>query len=259
MRLYFVFFLLLCGCSQRIEEARISQLDISAEEIRSLQVQRTKHFNELVGRGVIEFRWSDNRGKHKDQGDLDFWKQGKKVSIRISKLGELLMWFGGNDEQYWLFDLLGEETTLTLNSQHGIFTDINMALVLLGLSSLPQGELTVQGNVVMLVDENQREWAMEFDAATHRPLTIKVSDGENISNAIHHKGIGVELKGLHALNWPYAGGLIDLSDSRGETEIKIAFSSLSTIVSDEPMERVFNLEYLEEALKPVWTRTAEDD
>ena len=46
------------------------------------------------------------------------------------------------------------------------------------------------------------------------------------------------------------GGLIDIEDSREETKIKIAFSSISTIVDEEPMDRVFNLDFLKRALKP---------
>ena len=46
------------------------------------------------------------------------------------------------------------------------------------------------------------------------------------------------------------GGLIDFTDNRGNTEIKIVFASLSTIVQDEPMNRVMDLEYLRRALKP---------
>jgi hypothetical protein len=257
MRIIFVLFLLFCGCTQRIETKK-QKLEISVEKTRAIQLQRTKHFKELVGRGVIEFRWSDNRGEHKDQGDLDFWKQGDTVSLRISKLGELLMWFGGNNEQYWLFDLLGEETSLTINGHRRMFSDITMALVFLGLSPLPEGEMTIQDGIVTLVDEHHREWKMAFDSISHRPLTMKVIDGENTSSVVHRKGIGVELENVHALHWPSAGGLMDLSDSRGDTEIKIVFSSLSTVVSDEPMDRVFDLTYLEESLEPVWTLTTEE-
>ena len=42
----------------------------------------------------------------------------------------------------------------------------------------------------------------------------------------------------------------DLEDSHETTKIKIAFSSLSTIVDEEPMDRVFDLDVLRGALKP---------
>jgi hypothetical protein len=79
---------------------------------------------------------------------------------------------------------------------------------------------------------------------------MTVIDGENISKALHHKGIGVELENVNELNWPASGGLIDLSDSRGSTEIKIAFSSLSAVVSEERFDRVMSIEFLQNALKP---------
>jgi hypothetical protein len=57
------------------------------------------------------------------------------------------------------------------------------------------------------------------------------------------------------------GGLIDVTDTRGDTEIKIAFSSLSTIVEDEPMGRVLDSAYLRKALNPdvVYQKVDEDD
>jgi hypothetical protein len=60
----------------------------------------------------------------------------------------------------------------------------------------------------------------------------------------------VEIAHTLDLFWPSTGGLIDLEDSHETTKIKIAFSSLSTIVDEEPMDRVFDLDVLRGALKP---------
>jgi hypothetical protein len=64
---------------------------------------------------------------------------------------------------------------------------------------------------------------------------------------------------LNELHWPVTGGLIDLTSTRGNTEIKIAFETLSTVVSAERFDRVMSLSFLEKALKPVRTYTAKDD
>jgi hypothetical protein len=132
-----------------------------------------------------------------------------------------------------------------------MFSDIKTALVLLGLAPLPKGELTVSGGVVTLVDETNKRWTILYDPTTYRPLTLEVIDGEYSSKALHRREIGVEIEKMHALNWPVTGGLIDLSESRGNTEIKIGFESLSTVVSEERFDRVMNLSYLQKALQPV--------
>ncbi|MBC8201296.1 MAG: hypothetical protein H8E86_04550 [Planctomycetes bacterium] len=250
MRLIFVFFFIAVGCSQR-SSAPPTNTDISPNQVRKLQSQRTEKFEELVGRGVIEFRWSDDDGNHMEQGALDFWKQGDAVSLRISKLGELILWFGGDQDQYWLFDLLGDETVLTVNGEGAMFSDIKMALVMLGLAPLPEGLLTVSDGVVKLVDVDNRIWTIFYEPATNRPLSIEVIDGDAVSQATHRRSIAVEVEGLHALHWPITGGLIDVTDSRGNTEIKIGFETLSTVVSEERFDRVMSLAFLQKALRPI--------
>jgi hypothetical protein len=250
MRLLFVFLFVAVGCSQRSNVPQPMSY-ATPEEVRELQLQRTEKFEELVGRGVIEFRWNDDDGSHMEQGALDFWKQGNAISLRVSKLGELILWFGGDQNQYWLFDLLGEDTVLTVDGDGAMFSDIQMALVLLGLSPLPEGSLSVSKGLVTLVDDAKRNWTIAYEPVTHRPLSIEVVEGDTVSQATHLRGIAVELDGVPALQWPITGGLIDVSDSRGNTEIKIAFETLSTLVSEERFDRVMNLAFLQKALRPV--------
>lgn len=258
MRLFFAIFLIFSGCSQQGKTK--PHVPISPLAVRELQIKRTANFQELVGRGVIEFRWTDEDGKHREQGDLDFWKQGEALSLRISKLGELIMWFGGDANQIWLFDLLRDETTLSINGESNLFSDIKMALVLLGLSPLPAGELTVAKNgVVTLLDAEGKKWTILFEQDMNRPIEITVVDGDETSRAFHRRGIRVELENLHELHWPVTGGLIDLTSTRGNTEIKIAFETLSTVVAEERLDRVMSLSFLEKALKPVRTYTVKDD
>jgi len=258
MRLIFLIFLIFSGCSQQVK--RKPHVAISPLAVRELQIKRTANFQELVGRGIIEFRWTDEDGKHREQGDVDFWKQGEALSLRISKLGELIMWFGGDANQTWLFDLLRDETTLSINGESNLFSDIKMALVLLGLSPLPAGELTVaKDGVVTLLDAEGKKWTLLFDQNMNRPIEITVVDSDETSRAIHRRGIRVELENLNELHWPVTGSLIDLTSTRGNTEIKIAFETLSTVVSAERFDRVMSLSFLEKALKPVRTYTAKDD
>ena len=214
------------------------------------QSKRTALFTELVGRGAIEFKWSDDKGTHKEQGELDFWKQGDAISMRVSKLGELLAWFGGEGKDFWFFDMMGDEPTLTVGGQQGMFNDIEVALVLLGLVPVPKLDASVNNEVFNSIDAQGRKWSATYEFEKHRPLHITMKEGDHEAEAKHLTGILVEIDNKHELYWPETGGNIDLTDNQGNTKIKIAFSFLSTIVVDEPMDRVFDLEYLKSALKP---------
>ena len=247
MRLIVMAIVLLTACSTPKVNTSNSK---SLEDIQETQVQRTSKFDTLVGGGVIEFTWTDDKGNHHEQGSLDFWKQGNSISLRISKLGELIAWFGGSGTEFWFFDLMGDETTLTLGGEQGMFNDIDIALILLGLHSLPQGETTIRDGVIHVIDSRHRTWSTTYDESGNRPLQIEFIDESHKASALHRKGIRVEIEDLHELHWPETGGLIDLEDNQGNTKIKISFSFLSTIVEGEPMDRVMSLEYLQRTLKP---------
>jgi hypothetical protein len=204
----------------------------------------------VVGRGVIEFRWTDDEGTHKEQGDLDFWKQGNSISLRISKLGELIAWFGGEGKNFWFFDMMGEESTLTIGGEQGMFNDIEVALILLGLNPLPEGETTAQDGIITVIDSVQRTWTVSFTQDGNRPLELSVTKEKRVMSALHRRSIRVEKDNLHELHWPETGGLIDFTDNQGNTEVKIDFSFLSTLVDEELMDRVMDLEYLKESLQP---------
>ena len=253
-RYFFIIFIiifLVSACSTKVTPSKESW---NLSMMQTSQAQRTSQFEELVGRGVIEFRWTDDEGTHKEQGDLDFWKQGNSISLRISKLGELIAWFGGQGKNFWFFDMMGEESTLTIGGEQGMFSDIEVALILLGLNPLPEGEMELHDGIVTIVDSDQRIWISNFTQDGNRPLKLSVTKGKRVMNALHRRSIRVEKENLHELNWPETGGLIDFTDNQGNTEVKISFSFLSNIVDEEPMDKVMDLEYLKEALQPSKTR-----
>lgn len=247
MRFIVIAIFLLTACATpKVNPSNSLSLDV----IQEIQLKRTSNFDNLVGGGVIEFTWTDDKGNHQEQGDMDFWKQGNSISLRISKLGELIAWFGGSGTEFWFFDLMGDEATLTFGGEQGMFNDIEIALILLGLHSLPQGETTMINGVVHVVDSKNRTWSATYDESSSRPLQLEFNDESHQASALHRKGIRVEIEDLHELHWPETGGLIDLQDNLGNSEIKLSFSFLSTIVKDEPMDRVMSVDYLQQSIKP---------
>ena len=245
------FFIVMASCGQK--SATTSHPKSSTpEEIRAQQKSRTALFNALVGRGVIEFHWRDDDGLHRVQGDFDFWRLGNSISLRVSKAGEVLIWMGGDEQNHWMFDMLGDETTLSINQKDVIFSDILDTLVLLGLNPLPNGDMTMKKGVVT-VQTNERTWIATFDPTTHRVLEIEVSDELHHISALHRKGIKVELIDKNRLVWPVTGGLIDIKSTTEDAMTKIDFAWISTDTNEERMDRVFDLKFLQRALKPIKT------
>lgn len=253
LRIFFCFFFIaMTSCAPK-GDTESRQKKITPDEIRSEQQNRTALLNELVGRGVIEFHWHDEDGKHRVQGDFDFWRLENAISLRVSKAGEGLMWMGGDEKNHWMFDMLGDETTLSINQQDVIFSDILDTLVLLGLNPLPKGNMNI-ANGVVTVQENDRTWTTTFDPATHRILEINVEDEHHHISALHRKGIKVELIERNRLVWPVTGGLIDIASTTADATTKIDFAWISTDISEEKMDRVFDFAFLRRALKPTKTK-----
>ncbi len=227
--------MLLLSCTQ--EKIENFQQHSSILGIAEQEKLRTAQFTSLVGYGVIEFSWEDDRGKHREQGDFDFWKTGHSISLRVTKVGELIVWAGSSNGDSWMFDFTGEKSTLRLNDARSLFADALLALQLIGLEPIP---VTTQGW--------ESGWIVEFQQAMPTSITKEQEDG--IWRATLREPIGVELQETHELHWPKTPSNIDLSSSVNDVELKIVFAGLSTIVDDEPMHRVFDLEYLNEKLQP---------
>ena len=242
--------LLFIGCAQeKIENFDTLQPDLL--EIVNSQAQRTSHFEQLVGGGVIEFSWKDDHGSHRQQGDFDFWRSGNSVSLRISKLGELLVWTGSTEEGSWLFDFTSDQSTLTLNDDELFFADAIASLALIGLAQLPAGQqLLLDAQTVQTIDEAGRTWTHTQDVQTGLPSAIRFTDGTKSLSASLRNPMTVEEANLHELHWQKTPSLIDITSSINNEDVKIAFAFLSTIVEEEPFDKVFNVDVLREALSP---------
>ena len=249
LRVFFCCFMLgFSSCAPR-GDTSIQQQTVTPKEIRLQQARRTVNLNTLVGRGIIEFQWSDEDGKHRVQGDFDFWRSGCAISLRVSKGSEPLIWIGGDEQNHWMFDMLGDKKSLTINQEDVMFSNAKDMLVLLGLSPLPQGKIIVADGLVT-VHSQERTWTASFDSLTHRPLDITLQHGIHRAFALHRSGIKVELLQKNRLLWPETGGLVDIESTTSNANVKIDFAWISTDTSEERMDRVFDLEFLRKAIRP---------
>ena len=256
MRHFFVLFFLFVSCAPT-RHYTSDDWGKKLPRLQRLQEKRTVQFDRLVGSGVIEFKWEDEKGHHRKQGDFDFWRSGDSISIRISKVGELIAWIGSDSKTSWMFDLTSDETILHIDDKSSLFADSHTLLMLIGLAPIPEGEIVVEQDVVQTTEENGRIWKVHYDVNTSKPQWIQLQDGDQLLGSNLRDWLRVEIIDTHEMHWPATPSLVDLKSSSQDTEIKLSFASLSTIVEDEPMDRVFNLELLTNALKPNQTILSE--
>ncbi|MSR68735.1 MAG: hypothetical protein EXS17_00050 [Phycisphaerales bacterium] len=75
----------------------------TAEQFAQAQAARVAALSTVALRGHAEIRWRDERGGHFDDGDFDLLiRPPSEMSLRVSKLGERILWVGAGDGQWWI-------------------------------------------------------------------------------------------------------------------------------------------------------------
>ena len=80
-------------------------------EFRQRWNANARHLDRLWARSTVAVRWTDRDGeKHYEQGDGHLQVRDRSsFALSIGKLGEVLLWFGGDDDRYWLLDRVDEQ------------------------------------------------------------------------------------------------------------------------------------------------------
>jgi hypothetical protein len=224
--------------------------------------------------GVIELRWSDERGKHFEQGDLELWQTtNDRTALDISKIGERLLWMGSNAEQWWLFDLMTKGDHVAYVGRHdemgngfGALGVRPLALLdLLGLSPIDAAR---DAEKPLVFDESIRAWTLRttgrggelriaFDAVTYLPKRIELLDASGlvVAQSTLTRYASVDVPGLAIMARPKMPLTIDIHRAAtGEAAIagdaKIALNETVGRIEPKQEASVFNLERLLAAMKP---------
>lgn len=229
----------------------------SIESINEIPPQmsqfRFDKLSQLVGYGIVEFAWEDDAGAHRQQGDFDFWRNGSQISWRISKLGELIFWFGADASGNWSFDFTDDISSLRINHSDAFFADAESALCLMGLSDLPDARpmsMLNDANAKTIIDKKNRQWEVSFVAGGSSIEEIQMTADDFVVSSKFTGLIAVEKDGRHQLYWEKTPKQIDTVSSRNNAKVKIVFAGLSTVVSEEPFNLVFDVDKLREILAP---------
>ncbi len=238
--------------------------DPAYETIVATHNARLERLRTIYSRGVIEIRWTDETGRHFEQGNVDLWVSlPRRTALRVEKLGEVLLWIGSDDDHYWLFDLLAQETTLVVGAHEDAPRPVHATaltvrplslLDLMGLTPLPDGAA-----VDIVFDAERDAWALEtvgaggpirlyLDRAKLLPKRVEVLSEKGevtlYSNLRRYKS--VKLTGAAGMANPKLATLVDIAATNDSARLKLALDS----PNDEANEQVFRLERLIRALQP---------
>lgn len=230
---------------------------------------RIDRLGTIYARGVIELRWSDDDGKHIEQGDLDLWiALPHQTALNISKFGERLMWLGSDDRQSWLFDFRGDETVLyrsTGDQRSDDRADAQLPIdpaALLRLSGLirlppeePQGPAPVGYNAqldawVVMIPLPSEVLRLHLDRATLLPVRVEALSPDGrvrlYSRLRLDRYESVAMVGVGPGQRPKFPTLIDIFNADDTAAVKVAARS----PTDQVKDRFFDLDWLMSVFVP---------
>ncbi len=229
----------------------------------------------LAARGTISLRWRDEHGQQhsEPQGELDLWLHlPASTALSIDKLGQRYFWIGSDDEQFWMFDLAEEPTTLFVG-RHDDFiasrTPIGLhpltMLDLLGLTRLADkagaARLSADGNsIVVQLDGPSGRVDIHLDPQTRLPVRSQARDeaGEVVMTCEMRDYKPAFLPGTMVLQHPMVPGVCEFRDSADTLHIRVQLEAPTCDTQGQPYPRVFELSKLTEHLKPARTQRLDE-
>lgn len=270
-----------CRAAPSVEPNDTAGNEASASEMTTVLgglQERAELLQQLHGWGIVELRWTDEEGDHFEQGDLEFWIDGPdRLAVRISKLGDPYFWIGTDGTQAWIFDLSQQPRRLLVDPmakiraagrQRGTWLSImdTVRMMRAGLGTLPpprekavldlhRGEGTTWWLTARAGPNDERRLRLHVDSNTWRPLHLE------LLNANGTRGITlgtrssrtkrIKIPNRSSLAWPIVSAVMEVrDDTAADTFARFAFEGFGADLSEEPLERVFDLDTLRAALRP---------
>ena len=247
---------------------------------------RAQAVDTLYGRGIFQLNWiDDDGGRHADQGDIDLWyERPDRIAIRCSKFGDTISLFGSDGRMQWFYDATEDvfyEGEI-VPGQMLLIADQpfspSLLLDVLGLRPVPAGHWTIVSPSAQVepagslrdmyranppvdhasgrtdpvmwwwFEEDGVDWPVSRTYELFDDRILEVEDDPARRRTVRIPGQPVtawpRLAGSITMRMRAADGLEELDSSQ------MAFDELTVDVDGEPMDRVFDLKQLLEALQP---------
>ena len=236
---------------------------------------RAESIEQLYGRGIFQANWVDESGgRHVDQGDIDFWyERPSNVAVRCSKFGDTISLFGSNGTAQWFYDAGSEVLYVgTLDPDQYLLIasqpfSAHLLLNVLGLRAMPDASkhatrwCEVDKCFVVDCADGSKMWLQSGTVWPTRRALLLPDASEMRIDEDSNRRLTVRLPNQPIVQWPILPGSITMTmnhPEREEISSLLVFDTFTGEVEDEPMDRVFDLDHLKQALQPVEVRSLND-
>ena len=269
--------LLVCvaSCASNASHSRAMTPPCDAPDVPAVAKawnKRAASVDQLYGRGIFQANWVDgDGGGHVDQGDIDFWyERPSNVAVRCSKFGDTISLFGTDGTMQWFYDAREEvlyagelepDQYLVIASQP---FSAQLLLSVLGLRPLPDTSTCTtrwceaDESYVVDFEDGSAIWLESGSSwPNRRQLTLPDASVMRIHEDPSRRHT-VQLPGRPITEWPVLPGSVTMSmghQQHGDISSILVFDRYTTEVEDEPMDRIFDLDHLKQALQPVKVRS----
>jgi hypothetical protein len=235
--------------------------------------ERVDALARVTSRGVIELRWRDEEGEEhfEPQVDAHLWiERPRRTALRGEKVGRDLLWLGSDDERFWFFDMMGDESRLFVASHADAHRAVEswslpiapLALLdLMGLTAVPGAAGDGPGGVTL--DAERDAWIVHAAGAGGRMrlfldrtsgLPVRVESIGPDDAVVLASDLGryrsVDVPGVAAARRPRMPTLIDIADPAGTMSVKLALGTPEVDESAPQWGTVFDLAALTRYFRP---------
>lgn len=269
--------LMIAGCKNQgapVAPAALTEHVPTPQQIVAAHNERVAKLGATYSDGVIELRWSDERGKHFEQGDLELWQTSdNRTALQISKLGERLLWMGSSGEQWWLFDLMNKDERVLIVGTH---EDLGDRFGAIGVKPLGLLDLLGLSPIDCVTDANQPVTAnndlhafmldakgrggrlrIAFDQSTLLPKRIELLDatGAVAAASTLSRYASVDVPGMAIMALPKLPLTIDIHREQAvgssmAGDAKIALNETVGEIKEKAASQIFDLDRLTAAMRP---------
>ncbi len=226
--------------------------------------ERVAQYAKFSGRAVVRIKYVDEKGKERQEqgeGILQIVRPDR-MALSVKKAGSTLFWFGGDQERYWLFDVVDKpvvrvgrhEFIARRAADAGLGLDINPRemIRLLGITPLPaeQGKTVWSRNgkdveVTTTVPSGGSQ-TLSLEPGTFIPKKIMLSDaaGKLLVSADLENYEPVELIGVGG-GRPRAASRVTAVHPASKTEIKLDLAEMTNAIRSET---AFDFEVLKKSM-----------
>jgi hypothetical protein len=265
---------LLAGCASipgsGAESAARSDSAVSADAQAFVRAQasRVKALGDFASRGSAELRWTDERGDHFEQAQVELaWREaGNRMALRADKIGERLAWAGADADQWWIFEIKREPSRVTLGHRGSVPRDSMLPFagpesVMELMAARPWPASATAGEA----QDGARwiEWRLErpigawcrsralVAAPGALPSRMELLDviGKKIASAALSRPLSVEIDDLPPGAWPEVAGTMHLETGPNGAAWDIFWDAPGTDPA-RLKDRIFDLKVLLETLRP---------